>query len=156
QTGDTRALTSVSAPIDSVDKLVDRFVGQLLTGESGVAEPSLAAITSQSLPAVRAYLNGRAAYRRADDDSAIESFTRALDIDSTFALAALDLAVATGKPLRSEICREKACRVYSIVPGFASSARVDDLFDRAVRLARASRAKLRPPGPPVLGALRGG
>ena len=156
QTGDTRPLTSVSAPVDSVDKLVDRFVGQLLARESDVAETSVAAITSQSLPAIRAYLSGRAAYRRADDDSAIESFTRALDIDSTFALAALDLAVATGKPLRAQICRERACRVYSIVPGFVSSARVDDLFDRAVRLAWESRAKLGRRDRPLLDALRGG
>jgi DNA-binding SARP family transcriptional activator/TolB-like protein len=156
QTGDTRSLTSVSAPIDSVDKLVDRFVGQLLVRQSGVAETSVGAITSQSLPAIRAYLSGRAAYRRAEDDSAIANFTRALDIDSTFALAALDLAVATGKPLRAQICRERACRVYSIVPGFASSEHVDDLFDRAVRLAWDSRAKLGRRDRPLLDALRGG
>jgi len=156
QTGETRPLTSVSASVDSVDALVDAFVRQLLTRQSGVAEASVSAVTSQSLPAIRAYLDGRAAYRRADEDRAIESFSRALDIDSTFALAALDLAVATGTPLRIQICRERACRVSSIVPGFVSSDRIDDLFDRAVRLAWESRAKLGRRDRPLLDALRGG
>ncbi|HEV7837669.1 MAG TPA: hypothetical protein VGO75_06320, partial [Gemmatimonadaceae bacterium] len=90
-----------------------------------------------------------------DEDRAIESFTRALDIDSTFALAALDLAVATGKVLRAQICRNNACRVFSIVPGFASSERMDDLFDRAVRVAWANRARLGKRDRPLLDALRG-
>jgi DNA-binding SARP family transcriptional activator/TolB-like protein len=152
---DSRPLTSVAAPIDSVDRLLDQFARQLLVRQSGVAETSVSSITSQSLPAIRAYLNGRAAYRRADEDQATESFTRALDLDSTFALAALDLVVATGKVMRVEICRNKACRVFSIVPGFASSERVDDLFDRAVRLAWAHRHKLGRRDRPLLDALRG-
>jgi DNA-binding SARP family transcriptional activator/TolB-like protein len=156
QTGETRPKASVSASVDSVDGLVDAFVRQLLTRQSGVAEASVSAVTSQSLPAIRAYLDGRAAYRRADEDRAVEDFSRALDIDSTFALAALDLAVATGKPLRIQFCRERACRVYSIVPGFASSDRMDDLFDRAVRLAWEYRAKLGRRDRPLLDALRGG
>jgi DNA-binding SARP family transcriptional activator/TolB-like protein len=150
-----RALTSVSAPIDSVDQLLDRFVSQLLVRQSGVADASVAAITSQSLPAIRAYLNGRAAYRRADEGRAIESFTRAIDIDSTFALAAVDLTIATGKLLRSQICRINACRVFSVVPGLASSERSDELFNRAVRLAWAYRAKLGKRDLPLLEALRG-
>ena len=154
--GNSRPLTSISGSIDSVDRVLDRFVGQLLVRQSDVAETSISAITSQSLPAIRAYLNGRAAYRRADDDKAIESFTRALDIDSTFALAGLDLAVATGKVMRAQMCRSNnACRVYSIVPGFASSERIDDFFERAVRLAWAYRSKLGRRDRPLLDALRG-
>jgi DNA-binding SARP family transcriptional activator/TolB-like protein len=154
-TGDTRPLTSVSGPVDSVYTLLDQFVGQILARQSGVAETSIAAVTSQSLPAVRAYLTGRAAYRRADENGAIDNFSRALDIDSTFALAALDLAVATGTVLRAQICRNKGCRVFSIVPGFASSDRTDDLFDRAVRLAWQYRVKLGKRDRPLLDALRG-
>lgn len=153
--GDSRPLTSISAPIDSVDRLLDRFVGQILARQSDVAETSLSAITSQSLPAIRAYLSGRAAYRRADEDHAIESFSRALEIDSTFALAALDLAVATGKPLRTQVCLSKVCRVYSMVPGFVISERVDDLFNRAVRLAWGYRFKLGRRDRPLLDVLRG-
>jgi tetratricopeptide (TPR) repeat protein len=153
--GVARPLTSISAPVDSVDRLLDQFVGQILVRQSGVAETSVSAITSQSLPAIRAYLNGRAAYRRADEDQAIESFSRALEIDSTFALAALDLAVATGKLLRAELCVFKGCRVYSLVPGLVMSERVDGLFNRAVRLAWGSRLKLGRRDRPLLDAFRG-
>jgi len=153
--GDARPLTSISAPIDSVDRLLDQFVGQLLTRQSGVAETSVSAITSQSLPAIRAYLNGRAAYRRADEDQAIENFSRALEIDSTFALAALDLAVTTGKLLRAQLCVFNGCRVYSMVPGVAMSERVDGLFNRAVQLAWGYRFKLGRRDRPLLDALRG-
>jgi DNA-binding SARP family transcriptional activator/TolB-like protein len=153
--GDSRPLASVSGPIDSVNSLLDQFVGQVLARQSGVAETSLSSVTSQSLPAIRAYLNGRAAYRRADEDRAIESFARAIDLDSTFALAGLDLAVATGKVLRAQICRNNACRVFSIVPGFSSSERVDELFDRAVRVAWQYRSKLGNRDRPLLDALRG-
>jgi DNA-binding SARP family transcriptional activator/TolB-like protein len=152
---DSRPLASVSAPIDSVNRLLDQFVAQILARQSGVAETSVSAITSQSLPAIRAYLNGRAAYRRAEEDNAIESFARALDIDSTFALAALDLAVATGKLVSAQICRNNACRVYSVVPGFATSEQRDDLFNRAVRLADLYRFKLGRRDLPLLDALRG-
>lgn len=150
-----RPLASVSAPSDSVDQLLDRFVSQLLVRQSGVADASVAEIMSQSLPAIRAYLSGRAAYRRADEEKAIESFTRAIDIDSTFALAALDLTVATGKLSRGTICRIDVCRVFSSVPGFASSVQSDDLFNRAVRLAWAYRVKLGKRDVPLLEALRG-
>jgi DNA-binding SARP family transcriptional activator/TolB-like protein len=153
--GDSRPLISVTAPIDSVDTLLDRFVGQLLTRHSGVPDASVASITSQSLPAIRAYLNGRAAYRRADEEEAIASFNRALEIDSTFALAGLDLAVATGKLVRGQICRNEGCRVYSIMPGLVYSERTDDLFDRAVHVAWANRQKLGRRDLPLLEALRG-
>ena len=153
--GDARNLTSVSAPANSIDKLLDQLVGQLLARESGVAETSLGAVTSQSLPAIRAYLNGRAAYRRADEEKAIESFTQALDIDSTFALAALDLTIATGRLMRIKLCQLQTCRVFSVVPGFPYSPRIDDLFNRSVRLAWTSRSKLGRRDRPLLDALRG-
>lgn len=153
--GHVQPLNSVAGPSDSVHTLLNRFVAQLLARQSGVAETSVAAIASQSLPAIRAYLNGRAAYRRADEKRAIESFTRALEIDSTFALAALDLAVATGRIMRARICRMNACRVFSIAPAFASSEVADDLFDRAVRLAWEHRVKLGKRDRPLLDALRG-
>lgn len=152
---DTRQLTSVTGPADSVGPLLDRFVSQLLVRQSGLPETSISAITSQSLPAIRAYLDGRAAHRRADDAKAIESFTRAINIDSTFALAALDLAVATGKVLRSEICIDTTCRVFSIVPGLAANETDDDLFDRGVRLAWENRFKLGSRDRPLLEAIRG-
>ncbi len=58
-------------------------------GDSG-ANSSLS-LSTTLLPALRAYLDGRAAYRHAHSAEAIQNFLHALDADSTFALAALDL-----------------------------------------------------------------
>jgi tetratricopeptide (TPR) repeat protein len=48
------------------------------------------------LPALRLYLEGQAAQRRAQYTVAVDRFSRALDLDSTFALAGLGLAGAAG------------------------------------------------------------
>jgi eukaryotic-like serine/threonine-protein kinase len=72
--------------------LVDRLTSQLLVRSAGEPAGRLADLISTSLPAVRAYLDGRAAYRRGELERAVEHFTRALEADSTFALAALGMA----------------------------------------------------------------
>jgi len=100
--GRPRAQASADGPEDSLPALVDRLAAQLLVGVSEeAAEESLrlGSLTSMSLPALRAYLDGQAAYRRAQYPEAVAHFERALEIDSTFALAALRLAV-TGYWLR--------------------------------------------------------
>ena len=51
--------------------------------------------TSSSLPATRAFLAGRAALRKGDMDQAFRSFREATVLDSTFALAALELVHAS-------------------------------------------------------------
>jgi serine/threonine-protein kinase len=76
--------------------LVDRLVAQLLTASSGEEPQRLDALTSTSLPALRAYLEGQAAYRRGNYGEAVEKFGRAVDFDSTFALAGMGLAAADG------------------------------------------------------------
>ena len=76
--------------------LVDRLVAQLLTASAGEEPQRLAELTSTSLPALRAYLEGQAAYRRGRHAEAIEKFGRAVDLDSTFALAGLGLSLADG------------------------------------------------------------
>ena len=52
----------------------------------------LARVTTASLPALRSYLEGEILYRKADWPTAIEAYRRAVDADSTFALAWLRLA----------------------------------------------------------------
>lgn len=89
--GRTAARGSVEGSPDSLPSLVDRLAIQLLAGGKGGEQ--LASLTS--LPALRAYLEGRAAYRRGLYDSAITSFQQALHEDSTFAMAALGLTVAS-------------------------------------------------------------
>jgi tetratricopeptide (TPR) repeat protein len=79
---------------DSIHSLVDDLTAQLLARQAGEAEQRLAALTSTSLDALKAYLDGQAAYRRGQFGESAERFTRALEIDSTFALAALGLVSA--------------------------------------------------------------
>ncbi|HEX6051285.1 MAG TPA: protein kinase [Gemmatimonadaceae bacterium] len=76
--------------------LVDQLVAQLLTASAGEEPQGLSALTTRSLPALRAYLEGQAAYRRGRYGEALERYGRALDLDSTFALAGLGLTIADG------------------------------------------------------------
>ena len=84
-------LASVAGPLDSLPRLVDQLVAQLLAREAGESTARLTGLTSTSLPALRAYLDGQANYRRGSYAAAVGSFRRALAVDSTFALAGLGL-----------------------------------------------------------------
>jgi serine/threonine-protein kinase len=95
-TGNQVAQASATASEDSLPVLVHRIVGQLLVGLSGEHiedEERSRSFANVPLPALRAYLEGQVAYRRSRYAAAIENFERALEIDSTFALAALRLAM---------------------------------------------------------------
>ena len=77
--------------------LVDRLSRQLLAGypsTSGDRLVSLAALTTASLPALRAYLDGTASYRAGRFDAAFDAFERAARTDTTFALAHYQLVHA--------------------------------------------------------------
>ena len=77
----------------SLDSLTDALVVQLLAGEAGEAAYRIPSLTS-SLPAMQAYLRGREAYRAGRHDQAAVEFHRALELDSTFALAAMGFVEA--------------------------------------------------------------
>ena len=90
------ARVSVEGAPDSLAWLVDRLTVQLLAELSpGDERQRTASLTSTSLPALRAYLDGQAKLRRGDVVAATKDFDRALDHDSTFALAGLGLRLAT-------------------------------------------------------------
>lgn len=67
---------------------VTRLVGRLVARVTGEAAHRLAGL-SDSTSAVAAYLAGMRAYRLGQDETAYRQFGRALEIDSTFAAAAL-------------------------------------------------------------------
>jgi tetratricopeptide (TPR) repeat protein len=92
--GGARARASVAGRPDSLGAMIDRLTGELLAREAGEATQRVAALTSTSLPALRAYLQGQAAYRRGGYKEAVDWFDRALEQDSMFALAALGLVSA--------------------------------------------------------------
>jgi tetratricopeptide (TPR) repeat protein len=74
---------------DSLLVTVDRLVAKLLSLQAGEGPQRLEVLTTTSLPALRAYLDGQAAFRSGHFGRASESFGHALEIDSTFALSAL-------------------------------------------------------------------
>lgn len=91
--GDLRAQATVEGTVDSLNALVDRLATRLLAREAG-AWDRLANRTSTSLSALRAFLDGQSAYRRGGYRDAVTHFKRALEVDSTFAMAGLGLAQA--------------------------------------------------------------
>lgn len=94
KSGEVSAQASVEGPADSLTTLVDRLAARLLVSEAGDSE-RLADQTTKSLSALRDYLDGQSAYVRRDYTSAQRSYSHALQGDSTFALAALHLAVVS-------------------------------------------------------------
>lgn len=91
----------VEGPRDSVLSLVDRLSVEVLRvvleEEAGeLSAVDVAAVTTQSVPALQAFLEGEAAHRRADFEAAIAAYRTAIEEDSTFALAHYRLAGALG------------------------------------------------------------
>jgi eukaryotic-like serine/threonine-protein kinase len=86
--------TNVEGRTDSLTSLVDRLAAQLLVLGAAERQDRLAALTTTSLPALRAYLDGRTADRRGDYVSARSLFDRAIELDSGFALAGLGRTMA--------------------------------------------------------------
>jgi tetratricopeptide (TPR) repeat protein len=82
---------------DSVYMLVDRLSLEALKTilerpADDLPRIDLARVTTASLPALRAYLEGEVLYRKADWPAAIGAYRRAVDADSTFAMAWLRLS----------------------------------------------------------------
>jgi TolB-like protein len=81
---------SVQAAADDIVALNDAaalaVLRQVWEGDS-VPAPNLRAITTKSLPALRAYLEGERAFAAADFGRAIQAFDRAFAADSTFYFA---------------------------------------------------------------------
>ena len=92
--GSVRARATAEGSPDSLTQLVDRLAATLLALGSGEGEQRLAGLTSTSLPALRAYLDGEALLRRGRFGEASKKFLQAFQIDSTFALAGVGAARA--------------------------------------------------------------
>ena len=93
--GAPRAEARAEGPADSLARLVDQLIAQLISEGAGESH-ALDGLANASLPALRLYLEGQAAQRRAEYAVAVDRFGRALDLDSTFAIAGLALASSAG------------------------------------------------------------
>jgi tetratricopeptide (TPR) repeat protein/TolB-like protein len=84
--GDTTAL------FDLVDDLTGQALASLVSGQD-TALSRLAALTTHSLPALKAFLEGERALRAGLDAQSAAAFREAVRLDTTFALAEYRLAV---------------------------------------------------------------
>ena len=94
--GATLAQTTVDGPKDSLFVLVDRLTAQLLALGAGARPTQLSALTTTNLDALRAYLDGATAFRRGTFDRSTPLLERAVQLDSTFALALSALIESDG------------------------------------------------------------
>jgi TolB-like protein len=97
--GQAAGLVQVEGRADSVMELIDRFTVELLRQElipvdTGLAQIHVSDVTTASLPALKAYLEGERYFRRAQWSDALAAFQRALEHDSLFARAMLRAARA--------------------------------------------------------------
>jgi len=152
-----RSEVTLSGHVDSMPSLLEDIATRVVARRAGVSEQTLGSITSESVPALRAYLWGRDEYRRGHDREAVEHFARAIELDSTFALAALDLVVAVGQPLGMQDCRAADCMTSYFALGFRNPGPESDhrRVQQAVEIAWRHRDKLGPRDRPLLDALRG-
>jgi serine/threonine-protein kinase len=93
------ATASVAGRSEELPDLIDRLTAQIVSLEAGEAQERLATLTTTSLPALRAYLDGMARYRRGLYRDAAESLALAVSQDSTFAVAALYMGEANAMVL---------------------------------------------------------
>ena len=93
--GSVTTQASVEGSTDTLSALVDQLARRLLLQVADETPP--AGRTSPALPALRAYLSGIGSYAQGDYLLARTAFERALQLDSTFALAALRLSMTAGR-----------------------------------------------------------
>ena len=83
--GPARGQDNVEGPADSLAMLIDRLTGQLLALRAGAEVRGLSDLTSTSLTALKAYLEGQGEFRHGRYVEALEHFDRALQEDIAFA-----------------------------------------------------------------------
>ena len=145
-------------PVDSLIGMVDGLLAELLLRQAGDEHLRLSTLTTRSLPALAAFLKGRAEHRRGHSEAAIEHFARALSLDSAFALAALELAAA----YRWNLCWttraiDTVARNYplGVDANQARPAAARDLWERAMRVAWVERHRLSTRDRALLAAVAG-
>jgi hypothetical protein len=138
-----------------VDQLSIDVIGAIVrSGEGELPSVNLASITTTSIPALKAYLEGEAAFRHANFDAAIEAFGRAIETDSAFALAYYRLANSygwketTNHPLTQQN-RERALALVDRLPERqALLVRIENSRSRRESLEMARDAVARYPDDP--------
>jgi tetratricopeptide (TPR) repeat protein len=105
------AQSTVEGETAEVFQLVDRLAADLIASRYGEPHQRLtrvAAATTGSLPAFKAYVAGENAYQAGRYTDAMEALSRAVSIDSTFALAYYRLSDAADRAGRAEEAQRSA------------------------------------------------
>jgi tetratricopeptide (TPR) repeat protein len=122
--GDTEGI------FESVDELATQLLGGLASGPAARVR-QVAAVSTASLPALRAYLEGEEAYRVGQYREAVAHFQQATDIDPAYAMAYYRLSVVAEFSTLSDLAQESAELAFR---------HADRLSDRDRRLLEAFRA----------------
>jgi tetratricopeptide (TPR) repeat protein len=112
--GSGQVTGSQADPMRLIDDLSLETMRQLLSGgsEELATSRNLADLTTSSIPALRAYLEGERHYRLAEFAQAVEAYERALQADTAFALALFRISDAYGwlESVSSETATELGAR----------------------------------------------
>lgn len=87
--GGVIGVASVDGSSARLRETISQLAAQILSMEEGVEEGQVDYLSDVPLEALEAYLEGRRYYRQTRYVASRTAFSRALDVDSTFALAAL-------------------------------------------------------------------
>ncbi len=108
------AETTAEGVDDAIFDLVDTLAVDLLgaVGGAGARMAHIAAVTTSSLPALRAYLEGESAMRAGNFEAAVDAFQHAVAIDTAFALGYYRLSTAAEWLARADLAQDAADRAY--------------------------------------------
>ena len=142
-----RVSAAVSGGPSAIASLVDTLTAKLLALSAGERQQTAATLASIPFPALEAFIEGQRDYRRGFYQAASNAFAKAIEYDSTFALAGLQLREASGwsddprGPLGEQIARKYADRlspVYRMIlgpPEPAGCADIHEANEKAVAAA---------------------
>ena len=113
--GRERARASATGQVGDLAALVDSLAARLLALDAGEGATGASTLGGAPLPALQAYLAGQVALRDGEYQRAVDAYARALELDSTFVLAAVRLSAAAdwvfdprGEPARAFAMRNRA------------------------------------------------
>ncbi len=96
---------------EAVDELAAELLAELGSGPATRVR-RIAAVTTSSLPALKAYLEGERAHRLGQYQDAVEDFQRAVELDSAYALAYYRLSILAEYATLSDLARQAAEHAY--------------------------------------------
>ena len=120
------AQAAVEGVESAIFRSVDELAARLLTGggNSQIRHGTLASVTTDSLAALKAFLQGEAAFRSGDLEAATAAYRRAVAVDSAFGLGYLRLATAAGWIFDAKLSGWAHARALTLRPRLAERDRL--------------------------------